>query len=457
MRKPKWPIWLALILIIALAAPAQAQEKRLDLGIITVRQKSLAEQLRQEISSGADFGELAKKHSVGPTASRGGKLGKVPLSKLRPEYREAVKDLQPGAPSNVVLTEGGFNILYIFPEVHTAPTPVSLPEASHTELMAPSSIDTTLPLHLQARQLFSQAMESLAAGDFARAKKLLTDTLAKYPQDQGAVLFMDALTNAEGSSKKQQAVRLLASGVIALQIGEMQNAINQYDKALENDPNLWEAKLLSANIMANLGSMEKALSLLDECIQINPKADNAYVSKGTISRELNKSDQAKQYLNEALNLNPKNAKAMYQLGAIALDEQNHKEAERYFKASLALDPYQFDAHNDLGLIYLVSGRLELAEAEYRESLAANPGFAPAHVNLGNLYAKQKKYNQAIDEYNKALDLDPTFGEAHNNLAASYVLLENWPMAIMHVDKALGMNFPVADVILRKVAPHRQKQ
>ncbi len=461
MHKPRQLIWLVLLLSLILAIPAYAQEERFDLGIITVRQKSLAEKLRKDINAGAKFDALAKKHSVGPTAARGGRLGRVPLNKLRPEFQAAVKSLKPGVPSNVVLTEGGFNILYIFPPVQAplAKTPLSAstPKPSTKPLPQHLAVDTTLPAHLQARQLFTQAIEFLAAGDFQRAEDQLKQTLAKNKMDQGAVMFAGALNAAKGSEKKMKSVQTMASGVMALQIGELEDALNQYKQAVTANPQLWEALVLSANVMANLGRMDQAMQFLEKCLKINPKADTAYVSLGTIAREMKQNTRAKQLFNEALNLNPKSAKALYQLGAMALDEQKHQDAERMFKASLAIDPYQFDAFNDLGMIYAMTGRKEQAAQAYQDSLKANPGYAPAHLNMGNLYASQDKFNQAIDEYNKALALDPTLAEAHNNLAAAYVLLENWPMAIMHADKALSMNFAVAEVVLRKVAPHRKKQ
>ena len=457
MVKPVRLIWLVLIMAVAFALPAYAQEDRLDLGVITVRQKSLAQKIRKEIAEGGDFSALAKKHSVGPTADKGGRLGKVPLKRLRPEYREAVKNLKPGVPSEVVLTEGGFNILYIYPAQQAAPATVPLPTPapSTTPLPQELTVDTTLPEHLQARQLFSQAMELLAAGEFERGEKLINETLRKNKSDQGARLFETALDANKGSDSKLQSVRLLASSVIAIQIGELETAIKQLDRAFKANPELWQALVLKGTTLANLGQLEKAMEVFEMCLKINPKSDNAYVSMGTIARETNQVSRAKQLFNEALNLNPQSAKALYQLGAIALDEQNHKEAERLFKESLASDPYQFSAHNDLGLVYAMTGRIEQAAASYKEALIANPGYAPAHLNLGNLYARLNRLNQAIDEFNKALSLDPSLGEAHNNLAAAYVILENWPMAIMHVDKALSMNFNVAEVVLRKVAPHRK--
>ena len=44
---------------------------------ILVKNKNEAEKLKQQIASGKDFGELAKKHSTCPSGKNGGNLGEI--------------------------------------------------------------------------------------------------------------------------------------------------------------------------------------------------------------------------------------------------------------------------------------------------------------------------------------------------------------------------------------------
>ncbi|MCA1905623.1 MAG: peptidyl-prolyl cis-trans isomerase, partial [Desulfarculus sp.] len=131
-------------LLWGIAAPAWAQE--VDLGVITVKQKSLADTIRQRLLKGDSFESLAKNYSVGPAASRGGRLGRVPETRIRSEFMRALAGLAPGQPSGVVATEEGFNILMRFdapPALAKAPAPSPVPAPRPQAATAPPPLAPT--------------------------------------------------------------------------------------------------------------------------------------------------------------------------------------------------------------------------------------------------------------------------------------------------------------------------
>jgi peptidyl-prolyl cis-trans isomerase C len=69
------------------------------------------EQILEQAKTGADFAELAKKHSQGPTAPKGGELGFLPRGRLVKPFEDAAFALKPGEISGVVRTQYGFHII----------------------------------------------------------------------------------------------------------------------------------------------------------------------------------------------------------------------------------------------------------------------------------------------------------------------------------------------------------
>ncbi len=77
------------------------------------RIRERAEEIRRQAQAGADFAALAREHSEGPGASAGGLLGTFAPDELAPAIAAAVRGLRPGAVSEVVRTDAGFQILAV--------------------------------------------------------------------------------------------------------------------------------------------------------------------------------------------------------------------------------------------------------------------------------------------------------------------------------------------------------
>jgi peptidyl-prolyl cis-trans isomerase SurA len=70
-----------------------------------------AEKVYQTLKEGADFGDMALKHSAGAEASRRGNLGFVRQGELLPEIERAVADLQPGQFTPPIESPQGLHII----------------------------------------------------------------------------------------------------------------------------------------------------------------------------------------------------------------------------------------------------------------------------------------------------------------------------------------------------------
>ncbi len=74
--------------------------------------RQLAKQLRDSVlNHGKDFEALARRHSDGPSAQKGGLLPLMPMNELVPAYATAASNLETGEISNVVETSYGYHII----------------------------------------------------------------------------------------------------------------------------------------------------------------------------------------------------------------------------------------------------------------------------------------------------------------------------------------------------------
>jgi peptidyl-prolyl cis-trans isomerase C len=90
---------------------------------ILVGEESDAKTIRSQIDGGADFTELAKKHSTGPSADKGGDLGFFRRQDMVPEFSEAAFALRAGEVSGPVKTQFGWHIIKVEERRTSEPPP----------------------------------------------------------------------------------------------------------------------------------------------------------------------------------------------------------------------------------------------------------------------------------------------------------------------------------------------
>lgn len=86
-------------------------EQEFNASHILVEQEEEAIELVAMLENGADFGELAKEKSTGPSGPRGGELGWFGTGQMVPEFEQAVMALEDGAVSAPVQTQFGWHIV----------------------------------------------------------------------------------------------------------------------------------------------------------------------------------------------------------------------------------------------------------------------------------------------------------------------------------------------------------
>jgi len=69
--------------------------------------------LKSEIEDGADFAEVARKHSSCPSGQKGGELGKFSPGMMVPEFDKVVFSAEVGEVQGPVQTQFGYHLLEV--------------------------------------------------------------------------------------------------------------------------------------------------------------------------------------------------------------------------------------------------------------------------------------------------------------------------------------------------------
>lgn len=123
------------------AQPPSADE--VTLAIIVVSSAEEAQRISDRLKRGEDFATIAEAESIDASANRGGFLGSLALSQLRPELRSALQGVGPGQISPVVRLPTGFAILTVVPETRSTANMNASP-ADIPALAATGSVRYTL-------------------------------------------------------------------------------------------------------------------------------------------------------------------------------------------------------------------------------------------------------------------------------------------------------------------------
>ncbi len=166
-----------------------------------------------------------------------------------------------------------------------------------------------------------------------------------------------------------------------------EDALAEYDKALDADPLLIPARLNRARTYLQLGQAGKAVEDLQEALNTDPRNANLYAVAATA----------------------------YQLA------QDYPTAIETSATALSLDPDSVEAHNAAGLSYYYLGELGMAAEHFAKAIEADPTKHQSYTNLGNAYFQMESWHRARQQYEKALDIIPDSTVANTSFQRSYLL------------------------------------
>jgi peptidyl-prolyl cis-trans isomerase C len=130
-----------------------------------------AEGLRTQLLEGADFAELARQHSEGPSAPRGGDLGRFHRGKMVPPFENAAFSQEVGEIGEIVETRFGFHIIQVIDHVTAGAAPRDqIVEQLRAQNRSKMVVDLVKELMTDADVEFATSVIPLVPPAFRRAE-----------------------------------------------------------------------------------------------------------------------------------------------------------------------------------------------------------------------------------------------------------------------------------------------
>jgi tetratricopeptide (TPR) repeat protein len=224
--------------------------------------------------------------------------------------------------------------------------------------------------------------------------------------------------------------------IVALQRGDLQEALSRVELALRARPDSASAISNKGTILASLKRYDEALAAYDRVIQINPGDPDTHFNRANTLKEMHRHLEALESYDKAIAMGPSDADVYSNRGSTLFALERLEEAVSSFNQAIALEPrsaFYFNrgkALNDLK-------RFDEAVASYDRALEAKADFAEAFYNRGNALAELMRLDAAVTSYDRAIALEPR-GEFYCNRGRVLNELKRPNEAVASYDQAIAI-------------------
>lgn len=231
----------------------------------------------------------------------------------------------------------------------------------------------------------------------------------------------------------------ISRGIMHGNNGDYEQSIKDFSEAIRCDPFLSHAYYNRALSHHNLTHWKEAIDDYSTAIKLYPDYTVAYINRGSSYVKLGQHERAIQDYDKAVELDPNYAVAYYNRGNSYAALGQYGQAIQDYNKAIELNPNHAAAYNNRGNCYADLGQRERAIQDYDKAIKRDPTYAVAYYNRGNRYDDLGQCERAIQDYDKAIELDPNYAAAYFNRGSSYDNLGQYERAIRDYDKAIELD------------------
>jgi tetratricopeptide (TPR) repeat protein len=226
-------------------------------------------------------------------------------------------------------------------------------------------------------------------------------------------------------------------------LGRYDEALSCYDKVIELDPNRIDSWIKKADVLSNLGRYDEALSCYDKAGEFDQTRLDPIVGKGNVLSILGRYDEAIIYYDRAIKLNPNYSLSWVGKGEALFELGNYQESIKCYDIVLEIDrnyPIAWSL-DDKGKSLSVLGRNEEAIKFHDLAIKSDQKNVDSWVYKGIVLQELNRPEEATLCFDQARNIDSEYPIelAWNNKGEALFIKGKYNEAIKYYDEALRIN------------------
>src|SRR5438445_3803319 len=228
-------------------------------------------------------------------------------------------------------------------------------------------------------------------------------------------------------------------GVALDGLGQHEDAIDAYTRAMQRSPTYEIAAYNLGNAFAQLGQFEEAVVAYERALAINPAYKQAWYNKGYTFHGINRLEDAVTAYEKAIELDQQDEVLWNNLGNALYNLGRYEQSIPYFERALEVNPRYEIAWNNIGNALNKMGRHAASLKYHDKSLEIKPDFDYALYAKGHALDSLGRHEEGLELISQSLELNPNYDHAWMAKAESLHHLGRLEEARDSLNNALILN------------------
>jgi tetratricopeptide (TPR) repeat protein len=246
----------------------------------------------------------------------------------------------------------------------------------------------------------------------------------------------------------QNAKQFYKTGVTFVESGNHKDAIEQFTKAIELNPDYTRAYIDRACSYEAINELQKAADDYQRAIVFETKNPVFYFDAARVNFKLRNNQEALDLINKSTILSPNYIEAYQLLAQIQIALEDYSNALISINKGLRLkdNPENNYYH---GLVSEKMKNYNQAELDYERAITKNKRYTEAYLALANLRLQLNKIDKAMENCNAVFLINPNNKDAYLIRSEIYVKQTEYPKAIDDISKILSTDPNDKDMYLMR--------